>query len=185
MKRLRLNLGCGREIDPNAVNVDRNPFPGVDLVCDIRQLPVGSRTVDEIVASSVLEHLLTPYPVLDEIHRVLRPSGVLWVRVPCLGTYAAHADPTHRFLADLKTWRGILGGYFHKVRVSSEGTKYRDNKLLAGLNLLLIKGLRFHELAQTWIFRCSAKREEARKNPTVWWLTPSGAVVDGLVGMPR
>jgi SAM-dependent methyltransferase len=179
-ERIRLNLGCGSTVDPDRINVDRLPFKGVDVVCDIRFLPFAPDSVDEIIASSVLEHLRSPFPALDEIHRVMKTSARLLVRVPALGSRAAHLDPTHRFLNDLKGWREILGGYFDQVKVSSEGTRYRDNKVLAGFNLLLVKVCGFHELAQVWTFRCSDKRVPAQRRNTLWWIDETGAPRDVL-----
>ena len=178
MEPNRLNLGCGTTIDPDCVNVDRFPFRGVDVVCDIHLLPFASDSVDEVIASSVLEHLYSPFPALDEIHRVMKTSARLLVRVPALGSRAAHLDPTHRFLNDLKGWREILGEYFEQVKISSEGTRYRDNKVLAAFNLLLVKVCGFHELAQVWTFRCSGKRVPAQRRNTLWWIDEAGAARD-------
>ncbi len=176
MSRVRINLGSGKDIDENAVNLDRNPAPGVDVAADLRQLPFRSDSEDEVVASSVLEHMVSPYEALDEIHRVMNSSGTLFTRVPALGTHAAHADPTHVFLADLKSWRRIFKSYFKSVRVGSEGVKYRDNKVLVAINHLAVKALRFHELAQVWTFQCRGKLTTPVKDPQEWWINRDGSV---------
>ena len=170
LDRVRLNLGSGGELDPAAVNLDRRPTRGVDVVGDARRLPIRTGALDEVVASSILEHFRTPYDVLDEIHRTLAPAGRCRVRVPCLGTHAAHADPTHVFLADLKTWRQILAGYFDDVKVASEGVKYRDHKLLVAVNHLLVKVFRFHELAQVWVFTANCPRANPQRAWLGWWM---------------
>jgi Methyltransferase domain len=140
MEPVRLNLGCGTTF--------------------------AADSLDEVIASSVLEHLYSPFPALDEIHRVMKTSARLLVRVPALGSRAAHRDHTHRFLNNLKGWREILGGYFEHVKVSSEGTRHRDNEVLTAINVLLVKVCRFHELAQVWTFRCSGKRVPAQHRNT-------------------
>lgn len=171
---MRLNLGSGGELDPAAVNMDRRPTTGVDLVGDARRLPIRTGALDEVVASSILEHFRTPYEALDEIHRTLTPGGRCMVRVPCLGTHAAHADPTHVFLADLKTWRQILAGYFETVKVASEGVKYRDHKLLVAANHVLVKVFRFHELAQVWVFTATGPLAHPERAWLGWWMEDEG-----------
>src|SRR5207244_3592830 len=108
-------------------------------------------------------HLRTPYDVLDEIHRTLAPAGRCTVRVPCLGTHAAHADPTHVFLADLKTWRQILAGYFEAVKVASEGVKNRDHKLLVAVNHVLVK---VSASTSSRRYGCSPRRAHGRTRST-------------------
>jgi SAM-dependent methyltransferase len=167
---LRLNLGSGNRPLPGFVNVDSRPLPTVDVVADVRRLPFDDGMATEIEASSLLEHFRNPYEVLDEIHRLLAPEGVLHVRVPSPWSQAGMLDPDHVFLADLKQWREILGGYFENVAVYGEGVRYRDNKLLAASCHVAVKVLRMHELAQTWVLTASRKRAEPRRAYVPWWL---------------
>jgi SAM-dependent methyltransferase len=130
---LRLNLGSGNEPLAGFVNIDRRAVPGVHVVADVTRLPFAAGRAEGVWASSLLEHFADPYGVLDEIHRVMETNAQLVVRVPALWSYAAHLDPSHLFLADLKLWRQILSGYFASVRADPEGVRYRDSKLLAAL----------------------------------------------------
>ncbi len=59
------------------------PDTGIALQqADAGQLPFADATFDRIVCSEVLEHL-TDYPAaLGEIHRVLKPGGLLAISVP-------------------------------------------------------------------------------------------------------
>jgi ubiquinone/menaquinone biosynthesis C-methylase UbiE len=167
---LRLNLGSGNRPLPGYVNVDSRELPTVDVVADVRSLPFVEGSAVEIAASSLLEHFRDPYEVLDEIHRVLAPAGVVRFRVPSPWSQAGQLDPEHVFLADLKQWREILGGYFANVSAQGEGVRYRDNKLLAALCHLAVRVLQMHELAQTWLLTCSAKRERPTRAYVPWWL---------------
>ena len=93
----RLNLGCGKDIDPDAVNVDLVALPGVDVVTDLDQpWPWKDATVDYIKASHVFEHVADPVRFMTEAHRVLAPGGVLDIRVPYYRHFFAFTDPTHR-----------------------------------------------------------------------------------------
>lgn len=65
---LRLNLGCGHIPLEGFVNVDGRPLDGVDVVADVRDLPVDEGQVDEIFSAHLLEH----FP-LEELTRALLP----------------------------------------------------------------------------------------------------------------
>jgi SAM-dependent methyltransferase len=52
---------------------------------DLRALPVVDASVDRVIASEVLEHILDDRTALAEIARVLRPGGRMAVTVPRYG----------------------------------------------------------------------------------------------------
>lgn len=166
----RLNLGSGNRPLAGFVNVDSRPLSTVDVVADVRSLPFPDGSAIEVEASSLLEHFRDPYEVLDEIHRVLAPDGVLRVRVPSPWSQAGMLDPDHVFLADLKQWREILAGYFTSVSARGEGVRYRDNKLLAAACHFAVRVLRMHELAQVWVLSASGKRGDPVRAYMPWWL---------------
>ena len=167
---IRIDLGCGSDGVPGTIGVDQRRTPRTQVVCDIRRTPFPAHVVDEVYANCVLEHFRNPYEVLDEIVRVLKPTGCAYLRVPNLGTMSAHLDPTHCFLGDLNVWRSMFKGYFHQVKTIPFGTKYYDNKLLAAINWVLVHGLRFFELSQAWDFVCRRPRAEPTKRYMGWWL---------------
>jgi SAM-dependent methyltransferase len=167
---LRLNLGAGSRPLEGYVNVDVRERAGIDVVADVAALPFADASASEVQASSLLEHFRDPYSVLDEMHRVLVPDGVLVVRVPSPWSQAGLLDPTHVFLADLKLWRLILGGYFERVRVRCEGVRYRDSKLLVALQHVAVRVLRMPEYAQVWELTCSGRRSVPTRAYIPWWL---------------
>jgi len=66
----------GIEIDPAFARPDV-------LIHDISQgIPFPSGSYDFVFCLEVLEHLPNPFGTLSEIHRVLKPGGVLIVSVP-------------------------------------------------------------------------------------------------------
>jgi SAM-dependent methyltransferase len=172
-RALRINVGCGVETIRGFVNLDIRPIPAIEVRGDVLRLPWADESVAEARACSLLEHFADPSGPLDELHRVLRPDGRLVVRVPALGTNAAHLDPTHRYLADLVHWRQLLLSYFERVGVSSVGVKYRANRGLVALQRLMISVLGFHELGQCWVL--TATRKRARREPVFrpWWAEPA------------
>ena len=174
-----MNLGSGNEPLPGYLNVDQRTCPGVDLVADVRRLPFADGAVDELMASSLLEHFADPYAVLDEMHRVLHSQARAVVRVPSPFAFIAGMDPTHVFLADLKLWRQILGAYFRRVRVNPEGVRYRDNRLLAAITHFAVRVLRFYDFAQTWRFECAGKQAAPTRAYLPWWLEPGASLPGG------
>jgi glycosyltransferase involved in cell wall biosynthesis len=166
---IRIELGCGSTGVAGAIGVDARRTIQTSAVCDVRNTCFRNGIADEIYSFCVLEHLEDPYELMEEVVRVLKPQGRAYLRVPNLGTYSAHLDMTHRFLADLRIWRGIMEGYFESVAVVPEGTKYRDNRFLTLINRVFVRGLRFHELAQGWTFVCGRKRANPVRFYQGWW----------------
>ncbi|MGE3268394.1 MAG: methyltransferase domain-containing protein [Chloroflexota bacterium] len=52
------------------------------LVMDAHDIPFADGTFDGIVVQAVLEHVVDPYRCVAEIHRVLRPGGVVFSETP-------------------------------------------------------------------------------------------------------
>lgn len=173
---LRIELGCGSTGVAGAIGVDARRTVQTSAVCDVRHSCFRSGIADEVYSFCVLEHLDDPYQLMDEVVRILKPDGRAFLRVPNIGTFSSHLDTTHRFLADLKIWRGIMEGYFESVTVVPEGTKYRDSRLLAAINWALVHLLGFKELTQGWTFVCARRRATPRRGYTGWW---QEAPVDG------
>jgi SAM-dependent methyltransferase len=81
------------------------------LAASLTAIPLGDVSVDLILCSEVLEHIVEDELALDELTRVLSPSGWLLISVP---TPPAVFDPAHvregyrlRELADLLAKRGL------------------------------------------------------------------------------
>ena len=86
-EKIKINLGCGNDIKPGYINIDRYNNTGrVDMKCDIGDLPFDDKTVDEIFTSHVFEHIgiMDMYGVLTEWRRVLKDNGCLVLYLPDL-----------------------------------------------------------------------------------------------------
>ena len=60
-----------------------------DIVGDIHAIPLADASVDAIICRSVLEHVKNPNVAIIELHRILKPGGLLFLQVP--STYPYHA----------------------------------------------------------------------------------------------
>lgn len=89
--------------DARVVCVDIENGTGVDLVADAHDLHmVEDNSVDFVTSVSVLEHVRYPQKIVKEMHRILKPGGIIYINVPFI--FPFHADPSdfYRF-----TFKGI------------------------------------------------------------------------------
>lgn len=94
-----------------------------DIIADARALPLKRSCVDELWCCNVLEHFENPYPLLFEIHRVVKDDAIIIFEVPYPGTHSSDADPDHKFIPSPDNWNKILGGFFQKLHITPLGVK--------------------------------------------------------------
>lgn len=93
---MKLNLGCCDKIIAGYSNVDLVAGPGVDVVADLSKPWLWSdSSVDAIIAHDIIEHLPRHIHTMNELHRVLRPGGIVDILVPSTAGHGAFQDPTH------------------------------------------------------------------------------------------
>jgi hypothetical protein len=97
---IRLNVGCGRNIQQGWVNLDAVPLPGVDIVCNLetlREVPIAlpDESVEQFLLSHVVEHVRDSLGLMQELWRLASPGALAEIRVPHGGSDDAWEDPTH------------------------------------------------------------------------------------------
>jgi len=100
---LRYNLGSGPVKKPGYVNVDRSKAAKPDVLADINIVPwewAKSNSAERIECDNFPEHIERYHwiKLVRECHRVLKPNGILWIKVPVLAADnldACFSDPTH------------------------------------------------------------------------------------------
>ena len=99
-ERQVLNLGCGRDHLPEAINLDVTADTNPDVVHDLNQLPwpFQNNHFREVLAYDVIEHLENFIDTMNEIHRVCSDQAVVRITAPHFSCANAFADPTHRRL---------------------------------------------------------------------------------------
>lgn len=83
---LKLNMGSGDQKMEGYKSVDISDKCGADYVYDITKLPYPKEWegVEEIRMDNIIEHLHPSdvIAVINECHRIMKPGGKLWIRVP-------------------------------------------------------------------------------------------------------
>jgi len=60
------------------VDTDVSLGPQTKLILDGHSIPFADGTFDGVIAQAVIEHVMDPYRCVKEIHRVLRPGGLVY-----------------------------------------------------------------------------------------------------------
>ena len=109
--------------------VDIYASPNVDAVCDGHYLPLPNAEYDGVWIQAVLEHVVDPSRVVAEIHRVLRPNGVVYAETPFM--------------------QQVHGGGHDFTRFTVLGHRY----LFRHFRLMAMGGNRGAEVALVWSLR--------------------------------
>jgi SAM-dependent methyltransferase len=111
-----LELGCGRTKTPGALGVDSSPdATAADLIADLNfPLPFADNAFDEVRAVHVIEHLKDVMRAMEEMHRVARPGGTIYLVTPHYTDFISWCDPTHRWHLNSFSFRYF--GPIHKER---------------------------------------------------------------------
>lgn len=80
-------VGSGMEClldDPQIrlIETDVAIAPRTQLICDAHDLPFRDQTIDAVIVQAVLEHVVDPHRCVAEIHRVLKPEGLVYADTP-------------------------------------------------------------------------------------------------------
>jgi SAM-dependent methyltransferase len=79
------------------INVDPSPNSTASVFCDAHDLPFRDGSVDAVVAQAVLEHVADPWRCVEEIHRVLKPDGIVYAETPFMQEVHLHGYDFTRF----------------------------------------------------------------------------------------
>lgn len=80
-----LDIGCGLKELKVGADSRGISYVGIDiddLDVEVDPIELGSEQVDLVVALAIIEHLRSPFNLLQEARRVLKPGGLLIVSTP-------------------------------------------------------------------------------------------------------
>ncbi len=106
------------------ISTDVYPSNIIQFISDSHNLPIRDSSVDGVIIQAVLEHVLNPQIVVDEIKRVLKKDGIVFAETPFM--QGSHEEPYdfNRFTE--------LG---HRWLFKSFDTIYRNSNGGPGLSL--------------------------------------------------
>ena len=126
----KLNLGCGKQILSDFINVDIQKSKGIDKSFNFNKFPYPFKN-DEfgyILVDNVLEHLDDPQKVLFELRRITKNNGIIHIIVPYWNAKAAYNDITHKHFFNERTFElmcDINHRYKHKIEKNFEIVKLK------------------------------------------------------------
>jgi SAM-dependent methyltransferase len=125
----KLNLGSGIDALPGYTNVDAMLVPGVDVLhnLDVEPWPWNDRTITEIRAFDVFEHVNDPLLFMRECHRVMKPDGLLNLHTCYWKSKNAFTDPTHRRFCTEETFDYWIPGTYLHSRYGAAYASVGDN----------------------------------------------------------
>lgn len=145
------------------IAVDMEDTLPTDEIRQIRQIlgtaeniPLDDNSVDVIICNQVLEHVIDPIKSVQEIYRVLRPSGLFFGSVP-------HISPIHLEPYDFRRYTalGMIQlldqADFERIHVEGNGGVFSTVAFIIAMDMLLSKrkeseGQRFNSTLAALIF---------------------------------
>ena len=117
------------------ISFDVYASPHAQFVADAHHIPLPDNTFDAVVVQAVLEHVLQPAQVADEIWRVLRPGGFVYAETPFMQQvhegpfdFTRFTESGHRYL-------------FRKFELISSGASGGPGRQFAWAVDYLVRGL--------------------------------------------
>ncbi|MCF7835510.1 MAG: class I SAM-dependent methyltransferase [Candidatus Marinimicrobia bacterium] len=143
-----INLGSGSKIiREDVVNVDFKKHPGINVVADVCNLPFDDNSVDAVISESLMEHLKDPQKSVEEILRVLKPGGLVYIVTPFMLGY--HSSPGDYYRWTMSGLRELLKDFEEKeMGVAMGPTNAMTYMLREWLALILSFGS--NTLYQIW-----------------------------------
>ena len=89
IESLALYIGENRTKNDHkqVVYIDIDPELDVDVIADVNDLPFKNKSFSLVICNFVLEHLPDPKRVVEEIYRVLKKDGLVYINMPFLAPF--------------------------------------------------------------------------------------------------
>jgi len=102
--------------------LDNNPQVKPDILADAHNIPLKGSSVDAVICKSVLEHVINPQKVMEEIYRILKPSGYCLIYVPFIYPYHGNKIYKDYFRFTKDGVELLINKFSHKEMVTMRGS---------------------------------------------------------------
>ncbi|MCA9408815.1 MAG: class I SAM-dependent methyltransferase [Candidatus Omnitrophica bacterium] len=101
-------------------SIDINDYDRPDILADICNLNmIDDQSIDGIVCSGVLQCVYNPFKAVEELHRILKPGGKLFVYLSWIYRYSGATDGTfHDYYRFSKDGARYLFRNFNNIEIS-------------------------------------------------------------------
>jgi SAM-dependent methyltransferase len=169
-------VGAGTEVLYNDPHMDVLAFdiygtPYTQFVADGHQIPLKAGAVDGVLVQAILEHVVDPWQVVAEIHRVLKQDGVVYAETPFL-------QPVHEGPYDFTRFTESGHRYLFRrfARIDSGVVQGPGNQLLWTVDYVsrsIFRSRKVGRLMRVLFFWAQY----------IDWLCPEGYAVDDACGV--
>lgn len=153
----KLNLGSGKFSIEGYISIDKDYH---DL--NVFPYPFKDNEIDEILCYHILEHLENLPRAMQEIHRILKPDGLVKIKCPYFSSEGAFNNPEHKNFITTKTFKYFKYFTIEKVNLylmsEPEFLKPRLNQKI------LSKFQKLYQRWFCWILPCAEIHILLRKN---------------------
>lgn len=112
---LILNIGSSStRLRKFCINVDVQKKNNVDIICDAHFLAFASSSFDFCVLSAILQYCKSPFKIAEEVYKVLKPGGYIYVDAPFIQPYCSDMPDLFRYTKD-----GLISIFSEKFSVVS------------------------------------------------------------------
>lgn len=158
-----LDVGCGRSKSPGAIGIDRRAEPGIDpnnlrdINHDLTQFPwpIEDNSFDLIICQHVIEHLPDTVKTMEELNRIVRPGGKIFMETPHYTWFEAFRHYEHFHYFSFQAFDYFLKGnkvYKTAFEYLEKGIFFDDLTNCLGIAWLANKFPRLYEKRFAFIF---------------------------------
>ena len=135
------------------VHIDKAKY--CDIFYDGKAFPITSCSVDKVISNQVLEHVFTQDLFISEIHRILKPGGLLLLSVPFV--WDEHETPYDYIRYTSFGIRHFLINNGFEITEQLKNTSYLETvfQMLSAYVALISSGLNKYIRAPIIVFLCS------------------------------
>ncbi len=107
---LELGAGCDSSLNPNLIKTDAYLYStNIHCLADAHSLPFEDNTFSYVYSLAVFEHLHSPWIAAEEIFRVLKPGGKVYVLTAFM--QHLHGYPNHYFNMTVSGLKRIFSSF--------------------------------------------------------------------------